>query len=132
MYKNFPFSFSGNNKCYVQGPGLLQYTYVMLFTKASPPIQQHDYFVHKWESLFCFIKLNNILCERTQFDVLMTNEMHNSHNQFLFHSFLSAVHVSKESSRSSSGARHNILYYSLVQSVQSCYQASPCISFVGH
>ena len=38
----------------------------------------------------------------------MTNEMHNSYNQFLFHSFLSAVHISNESSRSSSGARHNI------------------------
>ena len=43
----------------------------------------------------------------------MTNEMHNSYNQFLFHSFLSALHVSKESSRSSSGARHNILYYTV-------------------
>ena len=42
--------------------------------------------------------------------VLMTNEMHNSYNQVLFHNFLSAVHVSNESSRSSSGARHNILY----------------------
>ena len=29
--------------------------------------------------------------------------------------FLSALHVSNESSRSSSGAQHNILYYSLVQ-----------------
>ena len=46
-------------------------------------------------------------------NVLMTNEMHNSYNQFLFHSFLSAVHVSNESSRSSSGARHNILYYTV-------------------
>ena len=45
--------------------------------------------------------------------VLMNNEMHNSYNQFLFHSFLSALHVSKESSRSSSGARHNILYYTV-------------------
>ena len=50
--------------------------------------------------------------------VLMTNEMHNSYNQFLFHSFLSAIHVSNESSRSSSGAWHNILYYT-AQSVQS-------------
>ena len=41
----------------------------------------------------------------------MTNEMHNSYNRFLFRSFLSALHVSNESSRSSSGARHNILYY---------------------
>ena len=39
--------------------------------------------------------------------------MHNSYNQFLFHSFLSAVHVSNESSRSSAGARHNILYYTV-------------------
>ena len=49
----------------------------------------------------------------------MTNEMHNSYDQFLFHSFLSVLHVSNESSRSSSGARHNILYYT-VQSVQAC------------
>ena len=41
----------------------------------------------------------------------MTNEMHNSFNRFLFHGFLSALHVSNESSRSSSGARHNILCY---------------------
>ena len=55
----------------------------------------------------------------------MTNEMHSSYNQFLFvfHRFLSALNVSNESSRSSSGARHNILYYT-VQAVQSCYQAS--------
>ena len=46
----------------------------------------------------------------------MTNEMHNSYNQFLFHNFLSAVHVSNESSRSSSGAQRNVLYYT-VQSV---------------
>ena len=31
----------------------------------------------------------------------------------LFHRFLSALHVSKESSRSSSGARHNILYHTV-------------------
>ena len=49
--------------------------------------------------------------------VLMTNEMHNSYNQFLFHSFLSALHVSNESSRSSSGARHYTVLHSLVQSV---------------
>ena len=52
-------------------------------------------------------------------NLLMTNEMHNSYNQFLFHSFLSALHVSNESSRSSSGGRHNIPYHT-VQSVQSC------------
>ena len=43
----------------------------------------------------------------------MTNEMHNFYNQFLFHSFLSALHVSNKSSRSSSGAQHNILYYTV-------------------
>ena len=43
----------------------------------------------------------------------MTNEMHNSYNQFLFHSSLSAVHVSNESSRSSSTAGHSILYYTV-------------------
>ena len=55
-------------------------------------------------------------------NVLMSNEMHNSYNKFLFHSLLSALRVSNESSRSSSGARHNILYYTVqsVQSVQSC------------
>ena len=44
--------------------------------------------------------------------------MHNFHDQFLFNSFLSALHVSNESSRSSSGARHDILCYT-AQSVQS-------------
>ena len=39
--------------------------------------------------------------------------MHNSYNQFLFHGFLSALHVSNESSRSSSGAQHNVLYYTV-------------------
>ena len=46
-------------------------------------------------------------------NVLMTNEMHNSYNQFLFHSFLSALHVSNESSHSPPGARHNVLYYTV-------------------
>ena len=55
--------------------------------------------------------------------MLVTNEMHNSYNQSLFNCFLSALHVSNESSRSSSGVRHNIRYYT-VQSVQSCCQAS--------
>ena len=62
-------------------------------------------------------------CVNLLHNVLMTNEMHNSYNQFLFHSFLSALHVSNESSRSSSEAQYNTLYYT-VQSVQSCYQAS--------
>ena len=55
-------------------------------------------------------------------NVLINNEMHSSYNHFLFHSFLSAVHVSNEFSRSSSVARQNILYYTVqsVQSVQSC------------
>ena len=45
--------------------------------------------------------------------VLITNAMNNSYNRFLFHSFLCALHVSNESSRSPSGARHNILYYTV-------------------
>ena len=58
-------------------------------------------------------------------NVLITNEMHNSCNQFLFHSFLSALHVSNESSHSSSGARHNIPYYTVWYNragESSCYE----------
>ena len=55
------------------------------------------------ELITILIARNLSLC-----DVLMTNEKHNSYNQFLFHSFLSVLHVSNESSRSSSGARHNV------------------------
>ena len=50
---------------------------------------------------------------RCCFNVLMVNEICNYYNQFLLHSFLSALHVSNESSRSSSGAQHNILYYTV-------------------
>ena len=39
--------------------------------------------------------------------------MHSYYNEFLFHSFLSALHVSNEPSRPSSAARHNILYYTV-------------------
>ena len=46
-------------------------------------------------------------------NVLMTNEMHNSYNQLLLHSFLSALHISNKTSRSSSGAGHSILYYTV-------------------
>ena len=45
--------------------------------------------------------------------VLMNNEMHSSYNQFYSTVFLSALHVSNKSSRSSSAARHNILYYTV-------------------
>jgi hypothetical protein len=48
--------------------------------------------------------------------MLMTNGMHNSYNQFLFHSFLSVLHISTESTRSLSEAQLNVLYYT-VQSV---------------
>jgi hypothetical protein len=41
-------------------------------------------------------------------NVSMTNEMHNSYNQFYSIVFLSSLHVSKESSRSS--AQHGIIY----------------------
>ena len=47
------------------------------------------------------------------YNVLVPNQMHSSYNQFLFDNFLSALHVSNESSRSSSGARHNIVYYTV-------------------
>ena len=40
-------------------------------------------------------------------NVLMTNQMHNSYNQFFIPQFLSALHVSNESSLH---PRHNILY----------------------
>ena len=65
-----------------------------------------------------FTQVHRTLCHSTTFicqcyNVLMTNEMNNFYNQFLFHSFLSALHVSKDSSRSSSGAQHNILYYTV-------------------
>jgi hypothetical protein len=52
-------------------------------------------------------------------NVLITNDIHSSYNQFYSTFFLSALQVSSESSRSSSGAWYNILYYT-VQSVQSC------------
>ena len=40
--------------------------------------------------------------------------MHSSYNRFLFNSFFfSDLHVSNELSRSSSGARNNILYYTV-------------------
>ena len=45
--------------------------------------------------------------------MLMTNEMHNSYNQFLSHSFFVCSTCFEQSSRSSSGARHNILYYTV-------------------
>ena len=70
--------------------------------------------------MFGFVKMSLLSLPKPAKDkVLMTNEMHNSYNKFSFHSFMSAAHVSNKSSRSSSGARYNILYYT-VQSVQSC------------
>ena len=62
-------------------------------------------------------------------NVLMTNGMHSSYNQFLFHSFLSALRVSNESSRSPSWARHNILYYTVCYNragESSCFQITDC------
>ena len=67
-----------------------------------------------------FLMKFNVVCmyRASYCNVQNTNEMHNYYNQFLFYSFLSALHVSNESSRSSSGAWHNILYYTVL--VQSC------------
>ena len=66
----------------------------------------------------------NVVYRASYCSVLINNEMHNSYNQFLFHSILSALHVSSESSRSSSGARHNILYiqfwYNRLDSFETC------------
>ena len=46
--------------------------------------------------------------------MLITNEPHSSNNQFFYSTvLLSAPLVSKESSRSSLGAPHNILYYTV-------------------
>jgi hypothetical protein len=72
-----------------------------------------------------------IFIEHKMYNVLMTKEMHNSYNQFLFHRFLSALHVSNKSSRSSSGALHNVLYYT-VQSVQLCllHDCTDCIKYI--
>ena len=73
---------------------------------------------YMWRTLFSLIW--RCVYRASYCNMLMTNDMHSSYNQFLFHSFfLSALHVSNESSRSSSGSRRNILYYT-VQSVQSC------------
>ena len=44
----------------------------------------------------------------------------------LFHSFLSALRVSKESSRSSSGARYNILYYTHTHTHTHTQYIMPC------
>ena len=47
-------------------------------------------------------------------NVLMTNEMHKFLLSVFLFQFFSALHVSNESSRSSSGARHKLLYYAVV------------------
>ena len=65
-------------------------------------------------------------------DVLITNEMHNFSNQYLFHDFLSALHVSNESSRSSSEARHNILYYIVWYNRYNRAGESSCFEVVGN
>ena len=54
--------------------------------------------------------------------------MHNSYNQFLFHSFLSAVNVSNESSLSSPGA----LYYTVWYNRYNRAGESSCFEFVGY
>ena len=64
-------------------------------------------------------------------NVLLTNEKSNSYNQYLFHSFLSALHVSNETSLSSSGAQHNILYYTVWYNRYNCAGESSCYEFVG-
>ena len=72
-----------------------------------------------------------IFLERENPNVLMTNEMHNRYNQFVIHIVLSALHVSNESSRSSSGARHNILYYTVWYNRYNRAGESSCCEVVG-
>ena len=56
--------------------------------------------------------------------------MHNSYNQFLFHSFLSALHVSNESSRSSY-QEHGIIYcITQFGTISTIVQASPACTIV--
>ena len=45
-------------------------------------------------------QFTHLMMQTLHFIVLVTNEIHSSYNQFLFHSFLSALRVSNESSRS--------------------------------
>ena len=87
--------------------------------------QEHDiiYCITQFGTVGTIVLSGESSCFEAYCKVLMTNEMHSSYNQLLFHSFLSALHVSNESCRSSSGAQRNILYYT-IQLVQSCYQAS--------
>ena len=70
-------------------------------------------YLNKWSSVPLYTPMDGPCVKCVECNVLMTNEVHNSYNQFLFHSLLSALHVSNESSRSSSGAQHNILYYTV-------------------
>ena len=80
---------------------------------STPAYILHLYRFENKQRLFPCATLSYLLYI-TDTDVLMTNDKHRSYNQFLYHSsFLSALHVSNESSRSSSAARHNILYYTV-------------------
>ena len=72
-----------------------------------------------------------ILRKVNNYTVLMTNAKHNSYNKFLFHSFLSALYFSNESSRSSPGARHNILYYTVWYCRYNRAGESSCFEVVG-
>ena len=58
--------------------------------------------------------LSSALLSAQQYQILVLSVLiTNSYNQFLFHSFLSAPHVSNESSRSSSGTKNNVLYFTV-------------------
>ena len=68
--------------------------------------------VSVYQSIWHKIRDNVTVYRDYSENVLMANEMHNSYNKF-YSTVFSAVHVSNESIRSSSGARHNILYYTV-------------------
>ena len=70
-------------------------------------------------TIYTYLYIYNIYC-----NVLITNETHNSYNQFLFHSFLSALHVSNESYHQEHGIIYCITQYNWYSRAgeSSCYE----------
>ena len=58
-----------------------------------------------YRASYCKVLIWRCVYRASYCKVLITKDMHNSYNQILFHSFLSALHVSNESSSSSSEAQ---------------------------
>ena len=63
-----------------------------------------------YRASYCSVLIWRCVYHASYCNVLMTNEMHSSYNQYCSTVLLSAVHVSKESSRSPSRAQHNALH----------------------